>query len=174
MTEVKHGRDPDLERLADKILTEGLSDNKRSIDRDIEKMMYQGGHLTMEELRVYDPGNDWDTQDSAYSILVEPAKMQYIEPSITHGDENVRARNPRLLERQALMRHVGEGNSPPEDIPLLGINDGRRKVCGRCQQAKGLPLFSPKNDAKDGLHPWCKKCRKDTVPQNRKTSRSGK
>lgn len=160
---VKYGRDEDLEKIADQLLRESVGRNKRSVARDVEKMSYECGHLSSEELRFYDPVNDWDTQDSAYSVLVDPSDIENVEPTICASvpDGNVRARNPQMLERRALMRHVGDEDnwgSPREDIPFLGDN-GDRKVCARCSRSKSLDLFSPDRRGRLGRDNWCKKCR---------------
>ena len=174
--EIKYGRDRDLEELADEFLNKGVRDNKRSPARDAEKMAYECGFISLEELRYYDPTNDWDTHDSAFTVFVEPSDLEFIDPSICDGDDgNVRVRNSRLQERHALMRHVGDDDDwgpVGEEIPLLGVNEGPRKTCAKCKKPKGFMLFSPKADTKDGLHPWCKECRKEIVSQKRNNARS--
>lgn len=160
--DVKYGRDEGLEALADNLLNASVRDNARGIQRDIEKMSYEHGFITEDHLKHYDPANDWETLDSAFAIVIAPSDIEFIEPGYS--------------ERRALVRHVGDGDdwgSSQEDIPLLGINDGPRKVCIRCKKPKGFMCFSPKDDAKDGLHPWCKECRKEFVSQQRNNSRSG-
>lgn len=146
MGDVTHGKNEHLEELADLFLA-------RSDD------------------------NDWDTTpESVYAISVAPSDIAGIEPDICAevGDGNARARNPKLRERRALTRHMRDKDhwTTAEDLPLLGVNDGPRKTCSKCKRSKGLSLFSPKADAKDGLHPWCKKCRKDAVSQKREKARS--
>lgn len=175
---VKYGRDAELEELADKLLYDGLAgDNKRSLTRDRERMAYDLGLTSPGDLQHFDPTNDWDTLDSAFTLYIDPSDIAYLEPSICAGvdDGNDRARNKLMLERQAGMRHVGDGDewgAGEEDIPLLGVNEGPRKTCTKCKRSKGHQYFSPKRDAKDKLHPWCKECRKNAVSQNRRNSRS--
>jgi len=171
---VKQGRDKNLEAEANKWLAESVGDNKRSLARDVEKMKYEGGHISRDELRHYDPDNDWDTISSAFSITTDAESIDYVDG--TADEENVVQRHDQLVKRRELMQQVDDGSDPllegGENVPLVGANDGRRKVCGRCKQSKGLSLFSPKADSKDGLHPWCKKCRKEFVSQNRSNARS--
>jgi hypothetical protein len=172
--DVTYGKDEGLEKLADKLL--GGAGGKRSVERDIEKLQYEAGIISAEELRHYDPDNDWDTHDSVFALSIAPADMDGVEPTICAevDDGNSRARNSRLQERQALMRHVNDIDSwglDREEIPLLGANDGPRKTCRKCKLPKGLSFFSPKADSKDGLHPWCKACRKAAVSQKRKNSK---
>lgn len=172
---IKHGRDKALEDLADQLLGKGTGSNKRSIDRDIEKRKYELGLIPLDELKHYDPSNDWDTHDSAFSIGCDDVDDIMPTICVVRDDGNVRARNAELLERDAAMQHVDDADDwgpIAEPLPLLGANEGQRKVCTRCKQSKGLSLFSPKADAKDGLHPWCKECRKDTVSHIRRNSRS--
>lgn len=172
MTSAKSGRDEELEALADELLGQGVGGNKRSVDRDVEKMSYGAGRRSADSLKFYDPTNDWDTQDSVSAVTVDPGDIANILPTITVDvdDGNIRAANTDLMDRQKLMRHAEDGGSgaSAETIPLLGANEGPRKTCRRCKVPKGLALFSPKSDAKDGLHPWCKSCRKESVSQNRK------
>jgi hypothetical protein len=170
---VKRGVDRDLEEQADKLLRDSAGKNKRGIARDAEKMAYERGFLSREELAYYDPANDWDTHDEPVVTVVSPDDLAYVTPTICAevDDGNVRRRNARSAARRALARHVEDTDSwggTAEDVPLLGANDGPRKVCTRCKQAKGLSLFSPKADSKDGLHPWCKECRKGFVSQKRR------
>ena len=163
---VKYGRDDKLEADADELLSAGIRDNKRSIDRDIEKMSYESGLISVDELKFYDPNNDWDTFDEPSSVaLVDPSGISYVSPSICSeiGDGNDRARNPRSLKRQALARHVGDSDNwgcAEEDIPALGANEGPRKTCSKCGQSKGLEMFSPHPNTKDGRRGQCKTCRR--------------
>lgn len=172
----KRGKDKALEDLADQLLGKGTGSNKRSIDRDIEKHFYQLGRIPLDQLKHYDPTNDWDTHDSAFSIGCDDVDDIMPTICVVRDDGNVRARNPEILEQQVLAQYVDDSDDwgpEREDIPLLGDNEGQRKVCTKCKQSKGLSLFSPKADTKDGLHPWCKKCRKDAVSQARGSARSG-
>jgi hypothetical protein len=167
---VKSGVDRDLERLANKLLAESVGKNERGIARDAEKMAYERGFLSVEELTVYDPANDWHTSDSVFSITVNPGDIDGVEPTIC-DDGNVRARNPAAQERLALKRHVEDSDrwgGTAEDIPLLGVNDGPRKVCAKCKRPKGLSLFSPDARNSDGLHSWCKECRKAFTSHKRR------
>jgi hypothetical protein len=66
---VKHGRDKKLESETNKWLAESVGESKRSVARDVENMKF--GHISRDELRHYDPTNDWDTSDSAYQIADE-------------------------------------------------------------------------------------------------------
>ncbi|WPH57808.1 hypothetical protein [Mycobacterium phage WXIN] len=170
---VKYGKDDTLEELADKLLANSAGDNARSIDRDIEKASYDAGLITVDELQLYDPGNDWDTRDSAFTIYINPGDMAYITPSecADQGDGNIRAEHPELLERRALMRHTGDDDgwgSTVEESPPLGINKGPRKTCTKCKQPKGLQYFSPDARNKGGLRSWCRKCEKERA-KNRYT-----
>ncbi len=159
--DVTYGKDEGLEKLADQLL--GGGDHKRSIERDIEKLQYEAGILSADELRHYDPVNDWDTRDSAFALLINPAEMVYVEQSICAevGDGNVRSRNQRIHERQTLMRHVDDSEdwgSVVEDVPFLGDN-GDRKLCAGCGRHKGLQYFSPDRRGRFGRDNWCKVCR---------------
>lgn len=158
---VKYGTDKELEELANQLLAEGVGDNHRSIARDIEKMSHGSGPS-----EHYDPTNDWDTQDSVFTIYTQPNDLEFIEPSICDGhDGNVRARNPALQQRKDLMRHVGEDDDwgpTREKIPLLGINEGPRKTCTKCKKSKGFMLFSPDTRNRDDLRSWCKQCEKES------------
>lgn len=159
---------------ADKILSASVGRNKRGIDRDIEKMSYECGLVSADELRHYDPSNDWDTQDSVFEVAIEPGDMDGIVSAMCSDDGNVRAANPRMTKRQSLMRHIGDsdgGGPVREDIPMLGVNDGPRKVCAKCKRSKGHPFFSPDARNKDGLHSWCKECRKGFTSQKRKAAK---
>lgn len=161
--EAKFGRDDKLETEADKWLSEGVRDNARSLERDIEKMSHEAGTLWLGEAEYYDPLNDWDTQDSAYAILMDD--LSGVEPTICADvdDGNSRARNRTMQERQKLMEHLDENadwGSTRESVPLLGANDGPRKVCTKCGKAKGLQYFYAQPRNKDGLSSWCKNCQK--------------
>lgn len=169
---VKYGKDEDLERAADELLREGVGRNKRSVARDVEKLSYESGFISRDELRVYDPTNDWDTQDSAFAVLVDPASIENVDPTICADtpDGNVRASNPRALERKALMRHVGDEDnwgSSRENIPLLGDN-GDRKSCPKCGKSKSLDYFSPDRRGRYGRDNWCKACRMGQKRDQRK------
>jgi hypothetical protein len=168
----KYGRDEEFEAAANKLLADSVGDNKRSVARDAEKMHYEAGRIPRERLEHYDPDNDWDTLDSSFAIPVDPGDIDDIESTMRAevDDDNVRARNPGLRQRADLMRHVEDTDhwgSTSEDIPLLGINVGPRKTCTRCKLARGLKYFSPDRRNKDGLHSWCKTCRKKFTSQNR-------
>ncbi len=164
---VKYGLDKELEEEANRLLRQDISENTRSVSRDVEKMRFEAGLISSEELQYYDPDNDWDTQDSAFAILVNPppgqqSDLDWVEAVADVDDGNVRARNDRAVERKKLRHIVNDGDnwgSTAEEIPLLGINEGPRKVCTKCKQSKGLTLFSPDNRNKDGLRSWCKECR---------------
>lgn len=173
--EAKTGRDDKLEAEANKLLTEGVGENKRSLERDVEKMLYESGQKSVDELEHYDPDNDWHAQDSAYAVLVNPADIPGIEPTICDMDDgNARVRNPKLRERQILMRHVDDTDSwgsAREFIPLLGVNDVRPKICTRCKLAKRTEYFSPDPRKRDGLQAWCKQCRKEVTSQQREKRR---
>lgn len=171
----KFGKDKALEDLANQLLGKSTGSNQRSIDRDLEKRWYELGLIPLEELRHYDPTNDWDTFDSAFSIATDDPDSVDSTICFDVDEGNIRARNQQLLDAQSLMQHVEDSDdwgSELEDIPALGGNEGPRKVCTKCKQSKGLALFSPKADAKDGLHPWCKECRKKSVSQARDNARS--
>lgn len=165
--EVKYGKDDKLERLANKLLNASVGDNKRGIERDIEKVSYEAGYITRDELQHYDPDNDWDAQDSVFAVAVDPSDLSTIEPTICvdFPDGNVRARNPKMQERRALTRQIGDEDgwgTTFEEIPLLGVNDGPRKICAKCKKTKGLHLFSSDKRNADGLHSWCKECRRES------------
>lgn len=171
--EVKYGKDDELEHLANKLLNGSVGVNKRGIDRDIEKVSYESGHIARDELEYYDPDNDWDSQDSVFAVTIDPSDLSGIEPTICADvpDGNVRARNPKLQERRALTRHTGDEDgwgTTFEEIPLLGVNEGPRKKCSKCRQSKGLSLFSPDTRNADGLRSWCKVCEKESA-KNRYT-----
>lgn len=164
---VKYGKDEKLEEEADRLLAESVGENKRSIDRDAEKLSYPAGRITLGELRHYDPRNDWDTLDSVFTIVVDPGDIESFEPTIcTDVDEgNIRARNPALRKRKDLMRHVGDDDnwgSAREEIPLLGVNEGPRKVCSRCGRPESFLLFSPDDRNRDGLRSWCMACERES------------
>jgi hypothetical protein len=64
------------------------------------------------------------------------------------------------------MRHlddVDNWGSSEEDIPLLGVNEGPRKVCSNCKKSKGLQYFSAHGRNADGLQSQCKQCRRDAA-----------
>lgn len=156
---VKYGRNDDLERLADQLLSDSVRANNRSTARDIEKISYEHGFLSEDDLEHYDPANNWDTHDQPSVWLVDALDITYILPT----------------SRRALMRHVQDEDDwgpTQEDIPLLGINEGPRKICSRCKRELGLILFydAPRN--KDGLSSWCKACVKESIKQKRNNSRS--
>lgn len=163
---MKYGKDKSLEALANQLLSEGVGGNKPSIDRDIEKRKYELGLISLDELQYYDPANTWDTHDSAFSIAIDPDGVDSVESTICDADDNVRSRNPKLLERGAAMQHVGEDDDwGPEleaDIPPLGVN-GPRKACTKCRRPKGLSCFSPDPRNRDGLRSWCQDCEKESA-----------
>src|SRR5690242_14057571 len=108
-SQVKFGRDRELEEQADKLLSASVGANKRGVARDIEKMSYEHGFLSKEDLEHYDPGNDWDTQDEPSVWLIDAANIEQV-PS--HSSK-----------RAALMRHVGDSDDwgpTQECIPPLG------------------------------------------------------
>lgn len=171
---IKYGKDPDLEAQADELLRGSAGENPRGLDRDWEKMAYESGYLSFEELEFYDPANDWDTLDSSYAIMVDPGDVDHIEPSVCDIDDgNIRGQHPQLYERKKLMRAVDDREdwgTDEEEIPFLGDN-GDRKVCAKCKRSKRLDCFSPRNDRQSGLQSWCKKCRKDAGSQKRQRKR---
>lgn len=165
--QVKYGKDDKLEADADKLLADSAEESGRSEDRDIEKMSYEAGLISVGDLKFYDPVRDWDTQDSAFAICVDPGDMVHIPSSICDGsDGNVRREYREQVERRELMQHLDcedDWSSPPEDIPLLGANGATGgKVCTKCQLRKRLEYFSadPRNK-KDGLHSWCRSCHRE-------------
>lgn len=176
-TAVKYGRDDDLEKQANEILAASVGDNTRSIRRDVEKMSYERGRVS-GDLEFYDPANDWDTLDSAFSILTDDVTSDrgVIEPSICDGlDGNVRAKNERLRKRRDLMKHVKDSDgwgSPEEVIPFLGDN-GDRKRCARCGRSKVLDCFSPDSRGRCGRDNWCKMCRMGQKRAKRKEKADG-
>lgn len=162
---VKYGKDDELEKLADQLLNNSAGENKRSVDRDMEKMSYERGFISSEDLKFYDPTNDWDTHESPTVAPISPDDIPYVSSTICSevNDGNIRARNPELPKRRALMRHVDDEagwGSTGEDIPLLGANDGPRKVCTKCKQAKGLQYFYSHPRTRDRLQSQCKSCQK--------------
>ncbi|AGS82454.1 hypothetical protein SEA_POUND_154 [Mycobacterium phage Pound] len=177
--EVKHGRDDKLEADADKWLARGVGKNKRGLERDLEKVRYESGSVSAAELRFYDPTNNWDSKDSAYTIYVAPTDLEGVEPTAC-ADGNVRARSredPNLPdgtwgragaeELKGMRRHVEDddsGGSTFEFIPLLGANEiTSGKACTKCGLRKRLEYFSPDSRSGDGLHSWCKRCRKESA-----------
>ncbi|WP_212808831.1 hypothetical protein, partial [Acinetobacter baumannii] len=70
MGEVKHGRDEKLEADADEWLSRGVGDNERSDERTLEKLLYDLGRLSREDLQLHNPDYDWDTQYSAFALTV--------------------------------------------------------------------------------------------------------
>lgn len=173
---LKYGRDAKLEAEANKWLYAEVGDNKRSPARDVEKTKFEHGSVTEDDLQHYDPVNTWDTKDSAYSIAVDPDDVDWVESTICADvdDGNVRRRHDKLLERKALMRHIEDSDSwglvDEDEVPLLGVNEGPRKVCTRCKRSKGLSLFSPRTGRRGGLQSWCKQCRREVESQKRNTS----
>ncbi|MGY4710166.1 hypothetical protein ACXDF8_11525 [Mycolicibacterium sp. CBM1] len=178
-----HGKNNTLEAAANEWLAKDVGENTRSIDRDIEKVQYESGQILRDELRLYDPRNDWDTQDSAYSILIDPGDMAYVTPSLCDGhDGNVRARDREdpntppgtwgavgIRERQKMTRHVGDEDdwgATYEDIPPLGQNTrdptlGKR--CTRCNLIKLNKYFGPEKRNSDGMRSWCKQCDRESA-----------
>lgn len=70
---VKFGVDEALEADANRLLAKGAKakpTGKRKQQWDIEKLLYESG-TPLDELSLYDPSNDWDTQDSAYTLPVD-------------------------------------------------------------------------------------------------------
>ncbi|TGD85141.1 hypothetical protein BayCH28_22330 [Mycolicibacterium sp. CH28] len=178
----KNGKDKKLETEAAEWLARDVGPNKRSLDRDIEKMQYEFGSATRNELGLYDPDNDWDALDSAFSIFVRPGAD--ITPSLcTADDGNVRARSredPKTPagvwgrageeERRGLSRHVGDdddwGSAYEKEIPPLGKNErepGTGKRCTRCQLVKRIDYFGPDKRNSDGLRSSCRQCDRDTA-----------
>src|SRR5690348_10531438 len=122
-------------------------------------MSYEHGFLSKEDLEHYDPCNDWDTHDSAFSIYVNPGDLEHLEP----------------VGKRDLKRHVEDADdwgSTHEDIPFLGVNEGPRKTCIRCHRAKGFVAFYNASRNKDGLSSWCKSCVKGSIKQKRQNRRS--
>lgn len=183
---VKYGVDKRLEEEANKFLAEGAGENRRSASRDAEKMRYEAGLISSEELHYYDPTNNWNTHDSAFVIVADPSDLKSIEPSICDVDDgNVRAENRirvengetyRVPPRQDLMRHVEDTDnwgSTNEEAPPLGVNKiTSGKACARCKLRKRLEYFSPDPRGKHGRDGWCKECRKGNMEQIRNNSRS--
>jgi hypothetical protein len=171
--EVKFGRDKKLEDEANEWLAKNVGSNARGVPRDAEKMSYEHGFTPAEDLQHYDPAVDWPTKDSVFMVIADPADVVAMDPTICAevDDGNVRARNPRLEDRAALRRHIddasGWGSAADERIPLLGANDGPRKVCRRCGRSQGLQYFSPDIRNRDGLHSWCKGCRREVTSRKR-------
>lgn len=129
---------------------------KKSLARDIEKLEYEAGVIAREDLKFYDPDNDWDTVDSARETIV--ADIDTARPTV--AVENTRKHAPAVDARQALAKDPDNTSTDDVIVPALGQNTGERKTCRKCGKSKGLGSFSPKNDAKDGKHPWCRPCRK--------------
>ncbi len=174
----KHGRDQALEQLADKLLSEGVGANKRSLARDIEKMSYQSGHIPLAELQHYDPANDWDSQDEPWTLIVDDVTT--ITPSLcTADDGNVRARSredPSLPpgvwgrageeERRKLLRHVADGDdwgSTRESIPLSASTTARARRAPGASNRRGRSTSRPRpivkiayiHGAKSAERPLC-------------------
>lgn len=157
---VKFGRDDALEEWADELLGDC---GERSDERDREKVAYEYGLIEYDDLQYYDPDADWQTKDSGYAILVSPADMVYIEPTICTevNDGNVRAKNLRMAERRSLMGVSSEDDSwgtAQEDVPLLGVNEGERKTCPGCGRSKGLSCFYAQPGNKDKRATLCMVC----------------
>lgn len=170
--ELKFGYDKKLEKDADAWLKKGVRDNDRGIARDVEKMSFEHGFIAERDLRHYDPTDDWSTSDSVFALPLSPGDADIIEQTICADvdDGNTRARNPAMLERQALRRHTGDadgwGSDYEAEIPALGDN-GDRKRCTKCGRNKTLDQFSPDSRNRDQLHSWCKECRKELTSQKR-------
>ncbi|AEK09546.1 hypothetical protein LITTLEE_167 [Mycobacterium phage LittleE] len=161
---LRYGLDEALEKKAADWLSRGVGGNERSTQRTREKLLYEFGALTEDDLELYDPSNDWDTQDSAFSLMVSPRDLEALEPSIC-ADDNSRARNQRMRERRALMRHVNDtdawGPAAEDSIPPLGENEeAERKVCTKCKRLKRVEFFYAQPRNKDGYSSWCKSCQK--------------
>ncbi|AID58941.1 hypothetical protein PBI_GAIA_122 [Mycobacterium phage Gaia] len=162
----KFGKDDNLEAKADRLLSKGVGKNKRSTQRDKEKMLHEAGLLEVDDLDAYDPTNYWSTQDAPNGeILMSPNSVVKVTPSIGSdvGDGNVRARNLKLSRRRALMHHVEDEDDwggDREFIPLLGVNEGRRKTCTKCGRSKRVEFFSSDSRNVDGVRSWCRLCDK--------------
>jgi hypothetical protein len=163
---IRQGKDARLEALANELLSDSAGPNERSLDRDIEKMAYQSGRIGRDELKHYDPDNDWDTLETAYSMSHSPGDLDGITPTESYG----RARNQGADRKALLAHHVGDSDPwgrATEHIPALGAYDRGRKTCTKCGITKGVGLFSPDARNKDGRHSWCKACRKAFTSQKR-------
>ena len=167
----RKGRDANLEAEANAWLRQGVGKNKRSRERDFEKMGYEAGIYSVDELKHYDPTNDWDTRYS--TKMVTSDDIDYMPTTIT-GDDNIRHEHLELVERHKLTAHTEDSDSGGrvfEELPELFDHDVR-KVCTKCNTAKGRECFSRDLRNKDGLHSWCKVCRKRLTSQSRERGRS--
>lgn len=145
-------------------------------------MAYEAGLITSEEdLQYYDPTNNWDTLDSAYSLLTDPGDIEHVESSLCDGDDgNVRARSrtPKMPdgvwgragaeELRRLKRQVNDhddwGPTYDKEIPPLGINEYTdHNVCTRCNLAKRREYFPTDPRKENGLHSWCKRCQREAA-----------
>lgn len=179
---LRYGRDEKLEADADELLGEK---SRRSDDRLTEKLLFEAGMISEDDLTVFDPADDWNTQWSAYTLYME--SIDGITPSLCgEGDGNVRARareDPSLppgkwgvigIEaRKKLTRRTDDEmdwGSTHEDIPLLG-SPGERKTCALCQRSKRLEQFSLDARGKRGVDNWCRMCRRERMRERRRKNR---
>ncbi|QZH68316.1 hypothetical protein [Mycolicibacterium farcinogenes] len=179
---MKTGRDAKLEKEANALLKASAKPKGAREDREIERAMYEAGLLTLEELKFYDPVNDWDSKHSAYTLTT--SDIDAIEPTLgaERDDGLERRRNRRREEKLPLLRHVDlesedDWPSPPEKpAPKLGqLDKGGRKTCTSCGISKGLEFFSPYRRNADGLHSSCKTCRRQKAKESyvRKSDANG-
>ena len=172
---VKHGRNAKLEAEAKELLAKSVRKQKRSPARDAEKMAYEHGFITADELQHYDPNDTWTTVDSAFQIITGAADIDYLDG--TADEENIIHRHDQLVKRRELMRAVDDDSDPliegdEDHVPPLGAYDVRPKICTRCNRPKRRDQFSPDKRKNDGLQSQCKKCHAEITAQNRKNSRS--
>ncbi|WP_131806210.1 hypothetical protein [Mycolicibacterium conceptionense] len=165
---MKTGRNTDLEKQANALLKGSAKPKGTRDDRELERAMFEAGMLTLEELKFYDPANDWDAKHSAYTLVA--ADIDEIEPTLgaERDDGLERRRNRRREEKLPLLRHVDleseeDWPSPPQKpAPALGqLDKGPRKTCSSCGLSKGVEFFSPYSRNADGLHSICKTCRRE-------------
>ncbi len=185
-TDPKSGRDATTDKLADHWLGKRRKQrlNKRdTLTREGERLMFTAyGTVPEDGFKFYDPDDDlglWLT--GGKTVYVSPDAIDLVEPSLCAeaDDGNTRARNLAREERRLAMRHTGDSDSggpTKEKLPILGDqrdikgrrqDEAPRKLCKQCDRLKGVALFTRKSDAKDGLHPYCNRCRKETVSQKR-------
>ena len=160
---MKTGRDADLEKQANELLKAHSRPQTNSLERDIEKMKYEHGFISEDELEHYDPTNDWDAIDSAYQIVTGADDLDYVDG--TADAENIIERNAELLQRRKLMQHADDNEEPvidgAETIPPLGANTGWRKTCTCCGRSKGKGSFGRDSRNKDGHRSWCHSCERE-------------